>query len=282
MVRKAFKKGYVVFVIPSIVLFAFCVAYPFISGFPLAFTDWDGISRTYNYIGLSNFKMLFTDRDVLMPLKNTLVYGIGVTVLNNIFALSLASVLSKRMRGIKFFKTVYFMPLAISAVLASFVWRYIFSSMLSNITGQSLLSSKSTVLIGIMIISLWNNLGSNTMIYIAGLAGVPDDYREAAMIDGANRRQIFWNVVIPMLMPSFSICITLTLTSSLREFGLVLAATGGGPAGSSQTMSLLIYNNMFKYSNAGYAQAISLVFMIALIIIGLALNKFFRSREVEA
>jgi len=117
---------------------------------------------------------------------------------------------------------------------------------------------------------------------MAGLTGIPKDYMEAAMIDGANSRKRFWNVTVPMLMPSFTICITLTLTSSLREFGTVLAATGGGPAGSSETVAILIYNYMFKYSRAGYAQAVSLVFMAFLVIIGLALTKFFRSKEIEA
>lgn len=273
---------YFVFLIPSLILFVFCVIYPFLSGIHLAFTDWNGIAPTYNYVGLDNFIQLFSDKQVLEPLKNTLIYGFGVTIANNIIALTLAPVLSKKFRGQAFFKTIFFIPLSISVVLASFVWRYIFANLLNEITGQSLLGAKNTVLIGIIIISLWNNLGSNTMIYIAGLAGIPKDYEEAAMIDGAGLLQRFRYITIPMLMPSFSICITLTLTSSLREFGLVLAATGGGPAGSSETFALLIYNYMFKYSRAGYAQAVSLVFMVVLVAIGLLLNRYFRNREVEA
>ena len=273
---------YFVFMIPSLILFVFCVIYPFLSGIHLAFTDWNGIAPTYNYVGLDNFIQLFSDKQVLEPLKNTLIYGFGVTIANNIIALTLASVLSKKFRGQAFFKTIFFIPLSISVVLASFVWRYIFANLLNGITGQSLLGAKSTVLVGIIIISLWTNLGSNTMIYIAGLAGIPKDYEEAAMIDGAGLLQRFRYITIPMLMPSFSICITLTLTSSLREFGLVLAATGGGPAGSSETFALLIYNYMFKYSRAGYAQAVSLVFMVVLVAIGLLLNRYFRNREVEA
>lgn len=282
--RKQFRKNmeYFVFLIPSLVLFIFCVIYPFFSGIHLAFTDWNGIAPTYEYVGIDNFIKLFSDRQVLGPLKNTLLYGVGVTIANNIVALTLASVLSKKFRGRVFFKTVFFIPLSISVVLASFVWRYIFANVLDGMTGQSMLGAKSTVLIGIIIISLWNNLGSNTMIYIAGLAGIPKDYEEAAMIDGAGVLQRFRYITIPMLMPSFAICVTLTLTSSLREFGLVLAATGGGPAGSSETFALLIYNYMFKYSKAGYAQAISLVFMVVLVIIGLALNRYFRQKEVEA
>lgn len=281
---KRFKKelSYFVFLIPSLILFVFCVIYPFFSGIHLAFTDWDGISRTYHYVGFDNFIKLFSDPNVVQPIKTTVIYGVGVTALNNIFALLLAMALSRDLKGKAFFKTSFFLPLAISAVLASFVWKYIDSNILSLIFGNSLLGRRGTVLLGIMVISLWNNLGSNVMIYLAGLAGIAKDYDEAAMIDGANGRQRFLHVTVPMLMPSFTICITLTLTSSLREFGTVLAATGGGPAGSSQTVAILIYDYMFKYSRAGYAQAISLVFMTALVIIGLVLTKFFRSKEIEA
>lgn len=281
---KQFKKrmGYFVFLIPSLILFTFCVIYPFFSGIHLAFTDWDGIARSYDYVGIDNFIRLFSDKKVVAPIQNTVIYGVAVTAINNVLALSLAIILSKKLKGKAFFKTSFFIPLAISAVLASFVWKYIDSNMFSMVLGKSLLGSRRTVLTGIIIISLWNNLGSNIMIYMAGLTGIPKDYMEAAMIDGANSRKRFWNVTVPMLMPSFTICITLTLTSSLREFGTVLAATGGGPAGSSETVAILIYNYMFKYSRAGYAQAVSLVFMAFLVIIGLALTKFFRSKEIEA
>lgn len=270
------------FLIPSIVLFVFCVVYPFLSGIKLAFTDWNGISRTYNYIGFDNFIKMFSDQNVVQPIKTTLIYGVAVTIINNILALLIATILSKNFKGKSFFKTSFFIPLAISTVLASFAWKYIDSNLLSQIFNGSLLGRKSTVLIGIIIISLWNCLGSNIMIYIAGMTTISKDYMEAAMIDGANSWQQFKNVTVPMLTPSFTICITMTLTSSLREFGLVVAATGGGPANSSQTFALLIYNYMFKYSKAGYAQAVSLVFMVVLVAIGLGLNKYFRSREVEA
>lgn len=274
--------SYFVFLIPSLILFLFCVVYPFFSGIGLAFTDWDGISRTYNYTGMENFIRLLSDAKVWKPLKTTIIYGVSVTTANNILALFLAVTLSKKLMGKVFFKTSFFVPLAISTVLAAFVWKYIDSNLLSVVLGHSLMGKRETVLWGIIIISLWNCLGSNVMIYMAGIAGISGDYEEAAMIDGANAWQRFCNVTIPMLMPSFTICITLTLTSSLREFGMVLAATGGGPAGSSQTVAILIYDNMFKYSRAGYAQAISLVFMVFLVVIGQLLTKFFRSREVEA
>lgn len=281
---KQLKKqmSYFVFLVPSIILFTFCVIYPFCSGIQLAFTDWNGISRTYDYIGISNFTKLLSDKNVIGPIRNTVIYGVAVTAINNIHSLPIAIILSSKLKGKAFFKTIFFIPMAISTVLASFIWKYIDSNILSLIFGRSLMGSKQTVLIGIIIISIWNNLGSNIMIYIAGLTGIPSDYIEAAMIDGANCRQRFWNIKVPMLMPSFTICITLTLTSSLKEFGTVLSATGGGPGGASETVSILIYNYMFKYSRAGYAQAVSLVYMIFLVVIGLTLTKFFRSKEVEA
>ncbi|MFV0364516.1 MAG: carbohydrate ABC transporter permease [Suipraeoptans sp.] len=276
------KSGYFVFILPSVLLFSFCIIYPFFSGISLAFTNWDGISQTYDFIGLDNFVKMFTDKNVLIPIRNTVFFAVTVTTVNNILSLTTAMILSKKLRGKSFFKTSFFIPMAISAVLASFVWKYIDSNLISDILGRTVLGNKSTVILGIVVISLWNNLGSNIMIYMAGLTGVPNDYIEAAMIDGANKFQRFKNIIVPMLMPSFTICITMTLTSSLREFGTVLSATGGGPAGSSQTVAILIYDYMFKYSRAGYAQAISLIYMIVLMIIGLTLTKYFRSKEVEA
>ena len=134
---------------------------------------------------------------------------------------------------------------------------------------------------GIILIALWNAVGSNIMIYTAGLTNIPSDYYEASAIDGASGWKQFRYITLPLLGPSFTMCITLTLTSSLREFATVMAATGGGPAKSSETISLFIYSNLFSYQKAGYGQAVAIVFMIVLVILGTGLSKFFRGREVE-
>ena len=273
---------YFAFLIPSLVLFVFTMVYPFLSGIHLAFTDWDGISRTYNYVGLKNFINLFKDQSILGSIKNTLVFAIVYTSLNNILALALAVFLSKKIRGKNALKTIFFVPMALSQVLAAFVWSFIDKNIVADALGtNSLLGNPKTVIMGIVIIALWNQVGSNLMIYIAGIANISKDYYEAAEIDGAGGWQTFRYIMVPMLGPSFTMCIVLTLTSALREFGTVMAATGGGPAKSSQTVAIFIYQNLFTYQKAGYGQAVGIVFMIILVVLGTALNRFFRNREVE-
>lgn len=276
------KKSYLLFILPSALVFITAVVIPFLMGMNIMFTDWDGISRTYNYIGFDNFIRFFTDARVIQPIKTTLIYGFGYTLLNNLFALTLAVVLKKFIIGERFIKTVLFLPMVLSSVLASFIWGYIFKDILSQTLGvNSLLGNPKTALIGVMIIALWNTIGSNLIIYIAGLENISGTYYEAADIDGASGWQAFRYITLPLLVPTFTICITLTLTTSLREFATVMAATGGGPAGSTETLSIYIYNNLFSFMRAGYGQAVSFIFMVVLVVIAGCMMKFFRSREVE-
>lgn len=274
-------KGYFWFLVPSIILFAFTTAYPFLSGINIAFTNWDGISSEYSYVGFKNFINMFHDSNIVKSIIVSITYALGYTILNNIFALFFALVLRKKFRGSGIFKTIFFIPMALSAVLAAFVWGFIDRNIFSGIFGTSLLGNPDTVVIGIIIIALWCGIGSNIMVYMAGLSNISTDYYEAASIDGASPWVQFKNITLPLLGPSFTTCVTLTLTSALREFAIPMSATGGGPARSSEMISIFIYNNLFSYQKAGYGQAVSLVFMVLLMILGIGLTRFFRSKEVE-
>lgn len=274
-------KGFFWFLLPSVVLLAFAVAIPFFSGLNIAFTDWDGISKEYSYIGLQNFVQIFKDKNIVTSIKVTLLFAIGYTLLNNILSLLLAILLKQKFKGNGIIKTVFFVPMALSAVLAAFVWGFIDRNILSQFLGGSILGNPDTVILGIIIISLWCGIGSNIMVYLAGLTNIPEDYYEAAAIDGATGWVAFKNITLPLLGPSFTMCITLTLTSALREFGVTMSATGGGPARSSEMISIFIYKNLFSYQKAGYGQAVALVFMVILMALGIGLTRFFRSKEVE-
>ena len=175
-----------------------------------------------------------------------------------------------------------FLPCCLSGVLSAFAWKFIYRFVLSALTGlSSPLGNAAWVIPGVVLIILWNGCGINMLIYYAALKGVPQDIVEAAIMDGANRWQVFKNVTIPMIVPAFSICVTLNFTSLLKEFGTVMSATGGGPAGSSKTFSVFIYENLYTYGQAGYGQAIALLFLLLLVITGNLLTNFFRKREVE-
>ena len=278
---KKSTRTFILFLIPSIALFAFTVAIPFISGLNIAFTNWDGISKNYDYVGLKNFIRMFSDKNILKSIRVTLLFAIVYTLLNNVLSLVIANLLHKKFRGSAVVKTIFFVPMALSAVLAAFVWSFIDRNILADFLGSSLLGKPATVVWGIIIIALWSGIGSNIMIYMAGLTNISTDYYEAASIDGATPWKQFRYITLPLLGPSFTMCITLTLTSALREFGVTMSATGGGPARSSEMISIFIYNNLFSYQKAGYGQAISLIFMVILMLIGIGLTRFFRSKEVE-
>ena len=137
------------------------------------------------------------------------------------------------------------------------------------------------VLLAIVVIGLWNSAGINVLIYTAALRNIPHELLEAAAIDGAGRWRMFRTIILPMISSSFTICITLTFTGLLKEFGTVMAATGGGPAMASSTICMYIYNCLFSYNRAGYGQAVAISFMAVLVLIGTVLTNFFRKREVE-
>lgn len=270
------------FLVPSLLIFGLSVVLPFFMGLNIAFTNWDGIAPHYKYIGLKNFILLFSDENVLLPIKNTFFYAICITTINNFISVLLAISLHSFVKRKNFFKLIFFIPTALSTILAAFIWGFIYRDVFPNLLGiNSLLGNPTTVIPGVMIIALWNTLGSNIIIYMAAINNVPEVYYEAAIIDGANSVQKFRNITLPMIVPAFTVCITLTFTSALREFGTVMAATGGGPARSSETISIFIYRNLFSFYRASYGQAVSLIFMIILIITGWAISRTLRKREVE-
>lgn len=271
------------FTLPSLFFFSLALLIPFVMGLNIAFTDWNGIAREYHYVWFDNFIKICSDSRMANPVKNTVVYALLTVVFNNVVPLGLA-LLFAGIRGKvgSICRLVVFIPCCLSGVLSAFVWKFIYRFVLSALTGlSSPLGSTFWVLPGIMLIALWNGCGINMLIYYAALKNVPSDLYEAAVIDGAGRLQLFKNVTVPMIMPAFTICVTLGFTNGLKEFGMVMSATGGGPARTSETISMYIYNNLYTYSRAGYGQAISLVFLLVLVVTGNLLTGFFRRKEVD-
>ena len=284
--RKRYLKSEAVklsFLAPALALFIFAMVVPFFMGIHISFTDWNGLARDYNFVGLENYKRVFRTDDILIPLKNTVYYGLLYVVWNNVLALSLALALNRAFRGRNVSRLIFFIPTALSPVLAAFVFTFIYKNLFNQLFGiQSLFSSTSTAMIGILLMALWHNVGINMLIYLAALSGVPKELYEAAIMDGAGAWRRFVNVTIPLIVPAFTVCITLTLTSGLREFAFPLVATGGGPVRSTETMAVYIYQFLFAYNKAGYGQAIAFLFMVFLLIVGFVVSRLLRRKEVEA
>ncbi|WP_343250714.1 sugar ABC transporter permease [Diplocloster hominis] len=272
-----------VFLLPGFLFFTFAVLIPLILGINIAFTDWNGITKDYNYVGFDNFIRMFSDKRILAPVRNTLLFALFGTAGNNIISLGLALLVNQKIgKWSNAAKILFFVPVCFSAVLTAFLWGFIYREVLSQIFSiKNLLGNRNWVIFAITVMGLWNTCGINMLIYLSGLKNIPTDLYEAAIVDGAGARQKFRHVTLPLLTPSFTVCITLTLTSWLREFAMTLSSTGGGPGGASRTISIYIFENLYRYNKAGYGQAISLVFVIALVLLGSAVSSFFRKREVE-
>ena len=280
--------GYV-FLLPGFLFFCFAILIPFFMGFHISFTDWNGIAREFNYVGFDNFTTLFRDKRILTPMFNSLKFALLGTIGNNVVALSTALLVNSRTlsnscRGAfsRIGRLIFFIPVCFSAILTAFVWGYIYSKVFPAMFGiKSMLGQKNTVIPAIVLMAIWNSQGINMLIYYSGLKAIPQEVYEAAIVDGAGAWYKFVHVTLPLLAPSFTVCVTLSLTGWLREFATTLAATGGGPSNYSQTMAIYIYKNLFAYSKAGYGQAVAIAFAIVLIIIGQSVSAFFRSREVQ-
>ncbi|MDO5422108.1 MAG: sugar ABC transporter permease [Eubacteriales bacterium] len=271
------------FTLPSLFFFCIALLIPFFMGINIAFTDWNGVTKDYNYVGLENFIRMFSDSRIVAPIKNTLILAVIGVIANNAVTLGLALLFTK-FNG-KFgsiCRLIVFVPCCLSGVLSAYIWKFIFRFVLSALTGlNSPLGSMFWVLPAIVVIALWNGAGINMLIYYAALKNVPTELVEAAIVDGAGRLAVFKNITLPMIAPAFTTCVTMTFTAMLKEFGTVMSATGGGPARASETISMYIYNNLYTYSRAGYGQAISLAFLAFLILVGNLMTNFFRKREVE-
>lgn len=271
-----------VFIIPVLAFFSFSILIPFLSGIGLSFTDWDGFSAEKNWVGWKNYVNLFTNSAVLVPIRNTLIYTLLTTIFGNLISLLFALGINRKFKGRSFCRIAFFLPTAISMVLASFIWRFIFRDLFKQIFGmKNLLGQTSTVLIGLTIIHMWIDVGINMLVYLSALQTIPQAIIEAAQIDGANGRQVFFKVVLPMIVPAFTTCVTLAVTFGLKEFALPMTATQGGPMDASVTIGMYIYNNLMSYKRAGYGQAVAIVFAIALVGIGGLISGVLRKKEVE-
>lgn len=272
-----------VFAIPGLCFFAFAVAIPLIMGINIAFTDWNGITSDYNYVGLKNFISVFSDKRIMRPIFNTLLFAVLGTIGNNILSLSLALLVNQKLGKLgNVAKVIFFIPVCFSAVLTAFLWKFIYREVFGQLFEvKNILGNTTWVIPAIVAMGLWNTCGINMLIYLSGLKNVPLDFYEAATVDGATAFQKFRKITLPMLMPSFNVCVTLTMTSWLREFAMTLSSTKGGPGGASRTISIYIFENLYTYNKAGYGQAVSLLFVLFLVVLGTSVSTFFRNREVE-
>lgn len=272
-----------IFLLPVLVCFCISFIWPFIQGIYLSFCNFRLISDA-EFVGFSNYAKVFTDPSFGYSFGFTALYAGVSIVLINVFAFLIAYALTQNIKGSNLFRTVFFMPNLIGGIVLGYIWSMIFDGILRNFN-TSILLDTTYGFWGLIILMCWQQIGYMMIIYIAGLQNVPDDLIEAAKIDGANDWQILWKVKIPMMMPSITICVFLTLTNSLKLFDQNLALTNGDPNHMTDMLALNIYNTFYARAGAqwkGIGQAKSVIFSIVVILIGFWQLKSTRSKEVQA
>jgi multiple sugar transport system permease protein len=267
-----------VFLLPTLAGLALFTMGPVVAGFLISFTNWN-ILLPPQWVGLDNYQALAT---LDLPRKvfgNTLYYTLLNVPLNMAFALAVALLLNQRLRGVAFYRAVYFLPVVSSTVAASLIWGWLYSPNfgpinyflgLVGIKGPPWLGSTTWAMPAVIIMSVWKGFGTNMLIFLAGLQGMPQEVQEAAMIDGANRWQRFWRVTWPLLSPTTFFVLVISCIVSFQVFEQVFVMTDGGPAYATTVLGLFIYLNAFRYNNMGYAAAAAYILFALTLAVTLA------------
>ena len=281
--EKAVKRYAPIFVLPTFLAFVIGFILPFIEGLYLSFCQFTTV-KDAKFIGIGNYQRIFTDSTFANSFKFTVLFAVASIVLINVIAFILALLLTRKLKGTNIFRTIFFMPNLIGGIVLGYIWQILINCVLS-IVGKPLLAlNTSAGYWGLIILMCWQQIGYMMIIYIAGLQNVSDDLIEAAQIDGATWSKTLWKVKLPMVMPSITICVFLTLTNSFKLFDQNLALTGGDPNHFTEMLALNIYQTFYARAGAqwkGLGQAKAVLFCVLVIAISMIQLKATRSREVQ-
>ena len=288
-IEKRMVRQYLVLVLPGMIIFTVGLIIPLFLSFRYSLTDCDGMTAKKTFVGLQNYIKLFKDKEFLESWWFTIKFTIGNTIIQNVLALLFAVALDSGIRFQKLYRTAFFVPCLISAIVVGFVWLKMFSNVLPAIndllgTGFNFLlfGKAETVLGGLLIANNWQWVGYWMLIYLAGLQSVPAELYEAAKVDGANAIHRFFNVTIPMLAPAITICVVGITTGSLKVYDLLVASTKGGPGRASTSVIYKTYTTAINGRQYGYGSAMTVTLVIALLLVALIQVKGLRKKEVQA
>lgn len=281
MENKVVKKYFPVFVLPTLLAFALFFIIPFCMGIGLSFTKFTTVLNA-KWVGLKNYITAFTfDKSFLNALIFTTKFTVVSIVTVNVFAFALALILTRGIRGTNFFRSVFFMPNLIGGIVLGYIWNLLINGVLARF-GVDITYSAKYGFWGLVILMNWQLIGYMMVIYIAGLQNIPTDLIEAAEIDGASPLRVLFQVKIPMVMPSITICMFLTLTNSFKMFDQNLALTGGAPEHTTEMLALNIYDTFYKRVGwQGVGQAKAVIFFIIVAVIAFIQLRATNKKEIE-
>lgn len=279
--QKTLKRYFPVFILPTLIAFSIAFIIPFVTGLYLSFCDFTTISNA-EFIGIENYVKAFSSgQRFLESFGFTTLFTIISIITVNIIAFTLAYLLTKKIRGTNFFRTVFFMPNLIGGIVLGYTWQSMINAVLANY-GTTLVADAKYGFIGLIMLMNWQMIGYMMIIYIAGLQNVPTELIEASKIDGATKWQTLRHVTIPMVMPSITICLFLTLSNSFKLYDQNLALTAGAPMHETEMLALNIVNSFYgRVGFEGVGQAKAVIFFVIVAVIALTQLYVTRNKEVE-
>ncbi len=289
LIRRPIQRCFPIFLLPTFAAFCIGFIYPFCKGVYLSFCKFTTTSNA-RWIGIDNYIKAFNDASFMHAFQYTALVAVVSLIVINVFAFAVAYALTRGIKGSNIFRTVFFMPNLIGGIVLGYIWSMIFDGILSHY-GSSIVLSTTYGYWGLIILMAWQQIGYMMIIYIAGLQSVSTDMLEAAKIDGANGWHTLWNITIPTIMPSITICTFLTLTNSFKLFDQNLVLNGGQPfvfmkdgtvIKSTEMLALNIYNTFYLNANSrGTGQAKAVLFFILVAAIAFIQFSATRKKEVQ-
>ena len=279
---------YFALALPALVIYALGMLLPLAIGFWFSLTDWTGLTRDMNFIGLGNYKALFANPRFFKSLGFTLKFVFWNTLIQNVLALLFALALDSGIKAKNLYKTIIYVPCLLSPILIGYLWNRLFAQIYPGLLpfldprAINLLAKPDTVLGGILIINNWQWIGYWMLIYLAALQAVPREMYEAASIEGAGAIRRFGAVTLPMIMPAVTINVVAITLGGFQVYELIITATGGGPGHASESFIMYVYNQAFANQRAAFASANSMVYVVFLLVVAALQVRALRKREVQA
>ncbi len=283
-------KWFLVFTGPTFIAFLCVMVIPFFYGIYMTFTDWDALADTYQFAGLRNYALVFSDRAFHRQFLVTFRYVIGSSIFVNILAFVLAYLLTSGIRAQNFLRAGFLTPNLIGGIVLGYIWRFIFANVFTLVgknlgireLSTSFLSHPDRAVWALIIVTVWQYAGYLMVIYIAGMVSIPKEIEEAASIDGASGLRKLFFVTIPLMFPAFVICIFLAFSRGFIAYDLNLSLTNGAPYGSTQLAAMYVYQQAFLARRYGLGQAEAIVLFIVVAVVAITQVLLTKRYEVEA
>lgn len=284
------KKRYLYLTIPAILLMVCFIAIPLVNAIRLSFFKWNGYSQKMKWVGMDNYFKMFKDKSFWSSLGNTMIYGFGSTLIQNVCGLAAALFVNREFKGRNAVRVIVYMPIMISGFIMGQIIYYfvqydggVFNEILNKLGMPSVLwmgTGLSSVIM-ITLVNSWQYMGLCMVIYLAGLQGIPMQYKEAAYLDGAGKVKEFFTITLPLLIPAITTAVVTNLIGGFKLYDVIVAMSEGGPNRKSMSLSYYIQVLYFNDEKAGYASAVGIITFFVIMLITLPINRWLKKREVE-